>query len=92
MGWRFRRSKNIGPVRVTLSKRGLGVSVGVPGARVGIGPDGRQRSTVSVPGTGVSYQTSSKANRPATIAVILGAAVLFVLLAFGACGAVAMLR
>jgi hypothetical protein len=79
-------------LRFTLSKRGIGVSVGVPGARVGVGSDGRHRTTVSIPGSGVSYQTSTKAGRPAIVAVVLGTVVLVVLLAFGACGAVAMLR
>jgi hypothetical protein len=31
----FRKSLGFGPVRVNLSKRGLGLSVGVPGLRIG---------------------------------------------------------
>jgi hypothetical protein len=40
MGWYFRKSKKFGPFRLTLSKRGLGASVGAKGLRVGTGPRG----------------------------------------------------
>jgi len=40
MGWYFRRSVKIGPVRVNFSKGGVGYSVGVRGARIGIKPSG----------------------------------------------------
>ena len=42
----FRRSKSFGPLRVTLSKRGLGVSAGAGPLRVGRGATGRR--TVSL--------------------------------------------
>jgi hypothetical protein len=38
--WYFRRSFGRGPLRLNLSRRGLGVSVGVKGFRVGTGPRG----------------------------------------------------
>lgn len=57
MGWRFRKSKNIGPLRLTLSKKGIGASVGVKGFRVTKTASGRTRTTASVPGTGLSYVT-----------------------------------
>jgi|GEM_PF-5233068 len=40
MGWYIRRSKKVGPFRLNLSKRGLGISAGVRGFRVGKGPRG----------------------------------------------------
>lgn len=40
MGWYFRKSIRSGPLRVNVSKSGVGVSAGVRGARVGIGPRG----------------------------------------------------
>jgi hypothetical protein len=40
MGWYFRKSLRAGPVRVNVSKSGIGVSAGVPGAPVGVGPRG----------------------------------------------------
>lgn len=58
MGWGFRKSVSMGPMRFTLGKKGVGMSVGVRGARVGIGADGRARAAVSVPGTGLSWRAS----------------------------------
>lgn len=40
MGWYFRKSKSLGPVRLNASKSGLGVSAGVKGARLSVGPRG----------------------------------------------------
>jgi TM2 domain-containing membrane protein YozV/predicted RNA-binding Zn-ribbon protein involved in translation (DUF1610 family) len=58
MGWRFRKSVRLGGgVRLNLSRSGIGVSVGVKGFRVGVGPRGG-RITASIPGTGISYQSS----------------------------------
>lgn len=55
MGFRFRKSIRVGKIlRINLSKSGIGASVGVPGYRVGIGPRGK-RTTISLPGTGLSY-------------------------------------
>lgn len=55
MGFRFRKSVNIGPVRFTASKSGISASAGVKGLRVTKTARGRSRVTASVPGTGVSY-------------------------------------
>lgn len=55
MGLRFRKSKNFGPFRVTMSKSGISTSVGVKGLRVTKTTSGRVRTTASIPGTGVSY-------------------------------------
>ena len=54
MGFGFRKSFSLGGVRLNVSKRGLGISAGVPGFRVGVGPSGT-RVTTSIPGTGISY-------------------------------------
>jgi hypothetical protein len=40
MGFYFRKSVNFGPVRFNFSKSGVGVSVGVKGARISTGPRG----------------------------------------------------
>jgi len=40
MGWYIRKAFSTGPVRLNLSKLGLGVSFGVKGARLGVGPRG----------------------------------------------------
>lgn len=59
MGMRFRKSKKIGPFRFTLSKSGIGMSVGVKGFRVTKTSSGRVRTTASIPGTGISYVKDS---------------------------------
>lgn len=47
MGWSFRKSLSLGGLfRLNLSKGGVGVSVGVKGARVSIDPKGRAAVTV----------------------------------------------
>lgn len=56
MGWRFQRRIRIAPgVTLNLSKRGLGISAGMRGARVGMGPRGVHRS-LGLPGTGISHR------------------------------------
>jgi hypothetical protein len=40
MGWYLRKSFSFGPLRLNLSKSGLGYSFGVKGARIGTGPRG----------------------------------------------------
>ena len=59
MGFRFRKSIKIGPARVNLSKSGIGYSVGTKGFRVTKKAGGGTRTTASIPGTGISYSTSS---------------------------------
>lgn len=62
MGFRFRKSIKAGPLRVNISKSGIGYSVGVKGARITKTAKGNTRSTLSIPGTGISYvsETSNK--------------------------------
>jgi len=53
MTWRWRRVIGRGPFRITLSKKGVGYSVGIPGLRFGRSPTGRDYASQSVPGTGL---------------------------------------
>ena len=55
MGFRFRKSIKVGPMRVNISKSGVGYSVGTKGYRVTKKANGGIRTTTSIPGTGVSY-------------------------------------
>ena len=56
MGFRIRKSINLGSgVRVNLSKKGVGYSVGTKGYRLTKKAGGGIRSTTSIPGTGISY-------------------------------------
>ena len=67
MGYRYRKSKSFGGVRVTASKSGIGFSTGVKGFRVTKKAGGGYRTTASVPGTGISYVKDYSAGRkPAT--------------------------
>jgi Protein of unknown function (DUF4236) len=53
---RYRRSKKVGPFRVTVSQRGISTSAGAGPLRISHGADGKIRRTVRVPGTGI-YDT-----------------------------------
>lgn len=55
MGLRFRKSINLGPIRLNFSKSGMGISFGVKGFRVSKSAKGKTQATVSLPGTGLSY-------------------------------------
>jgi tetratricopeptide (TPR) repeat protein len=54
MPWSYRKSVKIGPFRLNASKSGLGVSVGVKGARVSVNKRGTYFHG-SIPGTGLRY-------------------------------------
>src|SRR5438552_12498917 len=55
MGFRFRRLFRTGPFHLTLSKSGIGWSVGFPGVRYGIGGNGRRYISIGIPGTGLYW-------------------------------------
>lgn len=58
MGWSYRKSINLGPFRVNISKSGVGYSVGGAGFRTGTSSRGRRYSSFSIPGTGLRYYKS----------------------------------
>lgn len=55
MGWYLKKSFAFGPLRLNLSKSGIGASVGVKGLRVSTGPKGRQ---LNAGREGLYYRTS----------------------------------
>lgn len=59
MGFRLRKSINLGGARINLSKSGVGYSFGTKGMRVTKCANGRTRKTVGIPGTGISYVSES---------------------------------
>lgn len=65
MGFRIRKSFGKGLFRVNVSKSGIGYSIGVKGARITKTAKGTKRTTLNVPGTGISYvsETSKKRKR-----------------------------
>lgn len=62
MGWRYRKSINLGPFRINFSKKGIGYSVGCKGYRVTKKAGGGYRRTISIPGTGISHVTEYRSN------------------------------
>lgn len=65
MGWRYRRSVKLGPLRINFSKSGVGYSVGGKGYRVTKTAKGTVRRTVTLPG-GISHVDEYKAeSKPA---------------------------
>lgn len=62
MGLSFRKSFKMGPLRVNLSGAGVGVSAGIRGARVSVGPRG---TYVTLSGGGFRYQKKLHASPPA---------------------------
>ena len=60
MGLRFRKSINLCKhTRLNLNKKSFGVSFGGKGARFTLNSKGRRTSTFGIPGTGLSYTTTS---------------------------------
>jgi len=59
MGWNWRKAFRFGPLRVNLSKKGVGYSVGVRGFRVGRDAKGQDYNQTSIPGTGIYKRTYS---------------------------------
>jgi hypothetical protein len=61
MAFVFRKSINLGPLRINFSKNGIGWSWGVPGYRRSVSATGKKRTTYSIPGTGMSWSKTDKA-------------------------------
>lgn len=60
MALRFRKSFKIGKgLRLNVSKRGVGMSVGKNGLRKSIHSTGSSTSSIGIPGTGLSYRKQS---------------------------------
>jgi hypothetical protein len=67
MAFRFRRSTRLGPLRFNFSKGGLSsISVGGRGAsfNIPVSRSGSPRSTLGVPGTGLSWSVEHAHDRP----------------------------
>jgi hypothetical protein len=89
MGWSFRKSMKCGPLRINLSKSGVGYSIGGKGFRTGVNAKGRKYTSASIPGTGLRYQKTigkkgeRRFSRTATQAKGCGRAMLLVLCTIG---------
>lgn len=63
MGLRFRKSVKIAPgVKLNLNKKSVGVTIGKKGAHYTVNSKGKKTASVGIPGTGLSYSTSSGGN------------------------------
>jgi hypothetical protein len=63
MGWNFRKSFTLGPFRVNFSKSGISYSFGMFGWRTGVNAKGKRYSSMSIPGTGVSWRGSGSGKK-----------------------------
>ncbi|NLZ47708.1 MAG: DUF4236 domain-containing protein [Clostridiales bacterium] len=60
MGFKMRKSIKLAPgVRLNVGKKSAGISFGTGGLRYSINSSGRRTTTVGIPGTGISYSTST---------------------------------
>ena len=60
MGFRFRKSVKIAPgVKINFNKKSWGVTVGKRGAHYTINSKGKRTTSIGIPGTGLSYTSSS---------------------------------
>lgn len=66
MAFRFRKSIKAGPLRINLSKSGIGYSVGTKGFRYTKKASGGYRTTTSIPGTGISFVQDSAGTKKRT--------------------------
>lgn len=55
MSWIFRKIYKSGPIRTTISKKGIGMSCGIPCFRVGVSFTGRKYFSIRVPGMGLYF-------------------------------------
>lgn len=63
MPWRFRRSVKILPgVRWNIGKKGSSVTIGGRGIKVTVG-HGKVRQTVGIPGTGLTYTSTTSTSK-----------------------------
>jgi hypothetical protein len=56
MRWNYRKRFKLGPMRVNVSRNGLGTSWGIRGFRVTNSSTGQRYLTLSLPGTGLSWR------------------------------------
>jgi hypothetical protein len=65
MGWRFQKRVRVLPgVTLNFSRKGVSTSIGTRGARVTYG-HGKKRTTVGIPGTGISHTSVTSTKRQA---------------------------
>ena len=82
MGFRFHKSIKIAPgLKLNLNKKSVSLTAGTKGAHYTVSSTGRKTASVGIPGTGLSYSTSSggkksKSKKKNAFAKIIGIIVL----------------
>lgn len=67
MGLRFRKSIKIAPgVKVNINKKSVGVTMGGKGFHHTVNTSGRKTTSVGIPGTGLSYSSTSQSKKNKT--------------------------
>jgi len=66
VGLRFQKRKKLGPLNISLGKKGIGISIGNKWGRVGISSDGKLYTSARIPGTGLSYLKYHKLDKENT--------------------------
>jgi len=84
MAWNFRRSIRFGPLRVNLSRSGIGYSIGVRGLRIGRDARRRTYEQISIPKTGIYKRSYGKSSillsKPSLLLFLLAALVIYLLI------------
>jgi hypothetical protein len=84
MAWNLRRSIRFGPLRINLSRSGIGYSVGVRGMRIGRDARRRTYEQISIPKTGIYRRSYGKAgillSRPKLLLFLFAALVIYLLI------------
>jgi hypothetical protein len=91
MGWFLRKSIRLGPLRLNLSKRGLGASVGVKGLRARVDASGKPyvaggrggiyfRERIPTGDTAPAHQELPRRGGSATVAWIVAAVLAMIVL------------
>ncbi len=63
MGLRFRKSINLGNgIKLNIGTKSASISAGTKGVRKTISTTGRETTTFSIPGTGISYVDTKKSS------------------------------
>ena len=67
MGLRFRKSIKIAPgLKLNINKKSVGLTAGIRGAHYTINSKGKRTKTIGIPGTGLSYTTSTGGEKTKT--------------------------
>ena len=69
MGFRFRKSFKIAPgVKLNINKKSFGLTIGKRGAHYTINSKGKRTTSIGIPGTGLSYTSTSGGRKRQKIA------------------------